>query len=112
MSLDIELYYTKDPQEDNIVYEANITHNLNKMATKAGLYYPLWRATDVLEVKCAGDLIPLLKAGIKVLESDRAYFEEFNPENGWGDYDGLLHFAQSYLDACKNHPYASVYISR
>ena len=112
MSLDVELYYEKDLQEDNIVYEANITHNLNRMATQAGLYYPLWRATDVLAVKQAGELIPLLRAGIKALESNREYFEEFNPENGWGDYEILLSFARAYLVACERHPYSLVYISR
>lgn len=38
MSLDISLIL-----DDKVVFETNITHNLNTMADKAGIYYACWR---------------------------------------------------------------------
>ena len=38
MSLDIDLYVTVDGNSVH-VFEANITHNLAKMAANAGVYY-------------------------------------------------------------------------
>lgn len=43
-------------------------------------------------------------------DSDR--LKKFNPENGWGDYDGLVRFVWEYLDACIEYPDADVEVSR
>lgn len=42
MSLDVTL---TDPS-GTVLYEANITHNLNKMAAEAGIYECLWRPDE------------------------------------------------------------------
>lgn len=39
-------------------------------------------------------------------------FKKLNPANGWGDYDGLLAFVAAYLEACMEHPDATVRVSR
>jgi precorrin-6x reductase len=46
MSLDIWLEISATP------FEANITHNLNRMAEAAGVYKVLWRPEEN-EIKCA-----------------------------------------------------------
>lgn len=93
------------------VYWANITHNLNTMASEAGVYQHLWRPEEV-GVKKAADLIGPLADGLGVLKADPEKFKKFNPSNGWGDYDGLVMFMEKYLAACKQSPEALVRISR
>lgn len=95
----------------NTVYDANITHNLGRMAGEAGIYQHLWRPEEV-GVTTAEQLIGPLSEGLVRLEKDRAGFEKFNPSNRWGDYDGLVRFVRGYLEACRAHPSAKVRVSR
>ena len=93
------------------VYWANITHNLGRMAREAGIYKHLWRPSEI-DIEIAAQLIKPLRKGLELLKSDPDRFRQFNPENGWGDYDGFVMFVQNYLNACENYPQASVYASR
>lgn len=97
--------------ESNTVYSANITHNLNRMADEAGIYKHLWRP-DEIGITNAAQLISPLEQGLSVLKSDPTRFEELNPSNGWGTYDGLVRFVEDYLNACKQYPQANVSVSR
>ncbi len=94
-----------------ILYEANITHNLNIMAEKAGIYKHLWRPEE-LGITKAKELIIPLADGLKELELKPEYFRQFNAENGWGIYENLAQFVREYLDACKKSPDATLRISR
>ena len=96
---------------DQEVFSANITHNLNKMASEAGIYQPLWRPEE-LEITLASQLIDPLEQGLELLKSDPARFKIFNPENGWGTYEGLINFVSSYLLACREWPNGKVRVSR
>lgn len=98
-------------EEDFIVYSRNITHNLNTMADEAGIYAALWRP-DENGIEHARQLIEPLTEGLTLLRSDPARFKKFNPKNGWGDYEGLVAFVESYLDACRKHPDSKVTVSR
>lgn len=123
-------------------FSANITHNLGKMAAEAGIYLALWRPGEMLDpsahskitgqsaignyhgeggvfelenllpVPHARDLIEPLRAGLALLRAEPERFKCFNPENGWGDYDGLVRFVERYLAACEASPDAEVRISR
>ena len=110
MSLDVYLRI-KTVRSEVTVYRDNITHNLGKMAGEAGVYEALWRP-DEHEYETAKQIIPILKAGLALLQGDQARFEAFNPENGWGDYDGLVEFVADYLAACEEFPEATIYVSR
>lgn len=96
---------------ENTVYERNITHNLNKMADAAGIYEHLWRP-DEIGITTARELIAPLRTGLELLRSDPERFKAFNPSNGWGDYEGLVDFVQSYVSACEKYPLATVRVSR
>lgn len=99
------------PSSEGDVYQDNITHNLNRMAVEAGLYHPLWRPEE-MGIETADQLIAPLTTGLALLESDPERFRKFNPENGWGDYEGLVSFTRRYLDAATKYPTAAVHVSR
>lgn len=101
----------EDLGEGDTVYSANITHNLGRMASEAGIYRALWRPDEDGLVKAA-QLIDRLREGLRWLRTRPEYFQQFNPENGWGDYDGLVRFTELYLAACEKYPDADVQVSR
>jgi hypothetical protein len=113
MSLDVDLMVTQPVS----VYSANITHNLGKMANEVKLingrtlYEVLWRP-DEHEMKLAKDIAELLDEGWNILLSDPDKFKQFNPENGWGSYEGLCDFVYKYRNACWDQPDAELSISR
>lgn len=153
MSLDISLHVPAtiycercghvqgvSPGAEEPCYSANITHNLNDMASAAGLYEALWhpemlvapRGDDAqireleaqgqllealaLQVKLprpkARDLIEYLRAGLVLLRADPAKYRALAPANGWGTYETLVHVAAEYLSACETTPDAFVEVSR
>lgn len=97
--------------DDDLLYSANITHNLGQMADKAGLYQPLWRP-DENGFVLAAQLIEPLRNGLERLKAEPNRFKKFNPPNGWGDYDGLVAFVEDYLRACEKYPSATVNVWR
>jgi hypothetical protein len=110
MSLDVYLNYINDGNEIT-VFDANITHNLGKMADKVGIYYALWRPEE-RKYKIAKDIIKPLEKGLKKLKSKPEYFEQFNAPNGWGLYEHFVPFVERYLEACKQYPNAKISVSR
>jgi hypothetical protein len=150
VSLDVYLYasetstcekcgHEQQVSSGGCVYDANITHNLGRMAQEAGIYLALWspgemKAPDqskaiqalwrdkqyadarALEAKLpvvyASDLIPVLRDGLAKLKADPAHFEKFNAENGWGLYEHFVPFVERYLAACEANPLAIVRASR
>ena len=113
MSLDVSLIYNQPVS----VFDANITHNLTEMASEVKLsngmtlYQVLWRP-DESDFKYARDIADLLEEGWNILMADPEHFKKFNPENGWGSYDGLEKFVYKYLNACRFNPGAELEISR
>ena len=113
MSLDVDLMVTQPVS----VYSGNITHNLGAMAGAVvlsngmTLYQVLWRP-DEHELKFARDIADLLDEGWNILLSDPEKYKQFNPENGWGSYDGLEKFVYNYRNACWDNPDAELRVSR
>ena len=107
MSLDVRL----EAVRPTVVFDSNITHNLGKMAAKAGLYQLLWRPEE-LNITHAAQLIEPLRVGLALLERDPAYYRQFNPTNGWGTYEKLVEFTREYLAACIENPDAEIHVSR
>jgi len=107
MSLDVYLSAPRVVQ----VFDANITHNLNKMADAAGIYDVVWQPAEH-GIANAGQLVEPLKGGIERLEADPERFKALNPPNGWGSYDGLVRWLKEYLAACEANPDATVRASR
>lgn len=96
-----------------VVYESNITHNLNKMASEAGLYLPLWHPEELIPaVSKAEDLIPHLKNGLANLIENKAELLKYNNPNNWGTHDQLVKFVSLYLEACQNNPDGEIRVDR
>lgn len=107
MSLDV--YLTK--VQSCTVFDANITHNLGRMAREAGIYMHCWRP-DEIGITHAKQLIEPLRVAIEAMKADPPRYEAFNAENGWGLYRDFLPWLEKYLAACEEHPDAEVSISR
>jgi len=119
MSLDVDLMVVQPVS----VFSQNITHNLGKMAREVkyglewagvadlSLYDVLWRP-DEHGFVYAREIADLLDIGWNILLSDPERFKQFNPENGWGSYEGLCDFVYEYRNACWDNPESVFRISR
>ena len=113
MSLDVDLMVIQPTS----VYHRNITHNLGKMAAQIKvkmdltLYDVLWRP-DEHGFTHARDIVDYLHTGWKELLRSPEEYKAYNPENGWGEYDGLCNFVYQYRNACWENPDAELRISR
>jgi len=107
MSLDV---YLADA-DGNVVFSYNITHNLGRMAEEAGIYEQLWRPEEHGLCK-AKQISASLTEGLMCLVGRPQHYKTFNPENGWGSYEGLVKFVVEYLIACREHPEATIQVSR
>lgn len=93
-------------------WSANITHNLNQMAMHVPimfkgrpttLYYICWRPEEI-NASTTDEILPALIDGICYMVHHRFKLMEFNPENGWGTYEGLMKFLLNYKQACEDNP--------
>lgn len=107
MSLDV--YLSELVERD--VFWFNITHNMGPMASAAGLYKAMWRPEE-LGITKAKELIPVLTDGLQWLRTHEEQAKALNPDNGWGSYEALRRFTESYLGACIEHPDANIRVSR
>lgn len=93
------------------LYEANITHNLTRMAEAAGIYKHLWRPEEIGITK-AEQLIAPLTEGLAKLQANPVHYAQFNASNGWGLYEQFVPWVSRYLEACQEFPNADVCVSR
>ena len=139
MSLDVRLYrkmylsYDKGEtyeEKNEELFWANITHNLGKMADKAGIYEACWRPyqlhPDWVEPNdhekeyefenshpmLAKDIVSRLEKGYEDMKARPDYFKKFDSANGWGLYIHFLPWVEKYLEACKAYPEAEISVSR
>ena len=122
MSLDISLH--QQACYNTEVYTANITHNLGSMAKSVlcfgvenhekvkyiTLYDILWHGSG----QSAKVIAPMLVVGLQELGLDNSDYDwtQFNPGNGWGDYDLLVLFTENLLEACRMYPETTLYCHR
>src|SRR5574343_1243685 len=106
--MNLDFYLKKD---DQTIFAANITHNLNKMAEAAGIYKVLWRPEEI-NVTTAAQVIPILREGLCKLVSDPGHYKQFNSPNGWGMYEHFVPFCTDILEACIANPNSFVAVWR
>jgi hypothetical protein len=120
MSLDVSLTRKYHVSYDNgatleekeeLVFDANITHNLGKMASEAGIYKACWRPEEI-EATQAKDIINALEKGYENMKLNPEYYKQFDSPNGWGIYEHFLPWVEKYLKACKEYPDAYIEVDR
>ena len=120
--------YYEDTVVEETEWNANITHNMNKMAMKIpvsyqvegetyenNLYYLVWRPEEVgIGNVCNNtDIVAeALQTGLAYMISHREELLQYNPDNGWGDYDSFLEWLINYWRACLNNPGCEIKVSR
>ena len=83
------------------VWWENITHNLGQMAkavpVKEGttLYDLLWHPGRAGFTRVGKEYIDLVEIGYNYLKN-HPELKIYNPENGWGTYEGLVDFTKGY----------------
>jgi hypothetical protein len=93
------------------VFEANITHNLGRMADAAGVYDCCWRPEEH-GFTHARQLIEPLRQAVAAMRADPEKFRAHDSPNGWGKYEHFLPWLERYLAACEEYPDAEVRVSR
>jgi len=121
MSLDISLYGTQKTicphcqkeisvRSGEVVFDANITHNLNRMAHEAGFYEALWHPSEA-GIKTASDLLLKLEPGLKDMIERPDHYIQFNAPNGWGKYEHFIPWLERLAQACRQYPDAEIEVS-
>ena len=109
MSLTIVLY--DENNEDSELHYFNYTHNISEMAARAGLYIPMWHHAS-LGITHAWQLRPFLACGLAQLKASPNYYKQFNPPNGWGEYNTFVSALEKLYHACGETPHALLYFSK
>ena len=66
------------------------------------LYYACWRPEEI-GAKTVADVLPMLIQGIHYMIDHRVELVKYNPENGWGTYEGFIKFLLNYKQACEDN---------
>jgi hypothetical protein len=76
------------------------TYNLTPMWRKAGIF----EVSRDIDGRNAGQLAPILTAGLIDALRNRKAYEELNPSNGWGDYEGFIEILTLFTRLAWEHP--------
>lgn len=113
-----------DDNEEEITchWSANITHNMGKMAShipvsspmenNTTLYDYVWRPEVRKETVNTTIMWRVLKEGIAYMINERLDLLQYNPSNGWGDYDSFLAWLINYKNMCEDNPGCEIEVSR
>jgi hypothetical protein len=91
-----------------IVFERNYTHNVIPMWHKAGVYQVLYES----EGRPARDYIDTLERGVAHFRAHYAEYEKLDAPNGWGLAKHALPFLEAVTAAFKEHPEATILVSK
>ncbi len=111
MSLSVYINYSNIPESDNDeeYWSANITHNLGIMARQipvgsTSLYMAVWRPEEIFRYPTTNVMLTFLVKGINYMVCHRKELLPYEPDNGWGTYDGFMKFLLDYKQACEDNP--------
>jgi hypothetical protein len=93
----------------------NYTSNVGQMWAEAigekedGEFMALSRVIKAHPV--AEELRPFIERGVSMMSEAPEYFRQYNPPNGWGDYEGALEYLRWIAANCVKFPHAFVEVS-
>jgi hypothetical protein len=94
-------YHTREVTESR-----NYTSNVWEMFDKAGLENGI-KGLDGMSAKNAA---LVLDPVIRYMETHPDEMQQFNAQNGWGDYEGALEFVKGIFFDCLENPKCTVYV--
>lgn len=117
----------KDYEETVSEWSANITHNMAEMADHVSvwcqprnsdgcvatttLYNVVWRP-DECNLDNTSVILGALADGIHQMVRHRKDLLQYNPKNGWGDYDSFLQWLIKYKNECEDNPDCEITVWR
>jgi len=93
------------------VCEANITHNMTKMAGALGVYEALWHPEVMVDINKASDLLPIVEAALQEILMSPGKYKKYESVNGWGTTDWMTGFLDKVVKGCKEFPDAKIEVS-
>lgn len=111
-------------EEEREYWSGNITHNMGNMADHIptsyhvdgedysnNLYSVVWRPEEfnIANTTIVGEA---LGNGIAYMVTHRKELEQYNPSNGWGDYDSFLQWLIAYKQQCDENPDCEIEVWR
>lgn len=114
MSYDVSLYTASAPKCPTCGHEPEREEHFsaNHTSNTACMWYEAGCDIASFDGRCAKDLAASLRPAIDAMEADPGKYEPMEPENGWGSYESTLRFMRKILDACDEHPNATVSVWR
>jgi hypothetical protein len=94
----------EDGYSTNVEVVDGHTYNLTPMWRKAGIF----DYSHDLQGRNAGELAPILAAGLIDALSHSDDYRELNPSNGWGDYDGFVEILTRFTRLAYEHPTGTI----
>ena len=94
MSYDISLV-----KEIEVTVVGNQTYNTTPMFSKC-----IGHRLRDFDGQNAGEVAPKLLEGILNMTESPDIYRAMNPENGWGSFDGALHYLATFYKACIENP--------
>ncbi len=104
MSLDIRL----TQMEEVTVVDKNITHNLGKMWSAAGVYNALYNSAG----QTAKSVLPALWDGLSLMMSDPERFKVYDAPNGWGTYEFAIPWLGQLIAEFEQYPDGIIGVSK
>jgi hypothetical protein len=115
MSLDLYINRsTKCPKCSEVIsledeaFWRNITHNVNGMWRKAGVYEALYES----EGKRSGDYLETLEAGLTDMLERFETYKAMDAPNGWGKAEHACAFLWAVIQAVRENPDGVFHVSR
>jgi hypothetical protein len=100
MSYDISFYSHKCTcgNGHDQIFDRNYTYNIAGIAKEAGF------SVRDFDDKSGAEIVAILEPAIERMQKDPEHFRQFEPSNGWGDFDTFLELLESLLTITKKNP--------
>lgn len=106
MSYDVSIQVAAGPDVEVEAFWRNYTSNTSRMWTHA-----LGRSLREFDKAPASEAAGPLAVGVRKMEYDPVFYRQWEPDNGWGDYDGALAFLRAVAGACAAMPLGVLRVS-
>jgi hypothetical protein len=108
VSYDVWLVIDTGAGNDVEVFATNYTSNVAGMwrfaMERSGAGMEVWQTGGMTGAEAA----PLLEGALSHMQAFPVLYGPFEPDNGWGNYEGAMKFLYETVEACEAHPLAKL----